>query len=316
MKRSEFAAKIKAQHPEYQDMSDEDLTTRVLAKYPQYADMVDKGPTLPTNEQIQQDVETAPSQQSGGMETAIGTALTGGLGGIFPKIAQQLGRGTEDASARMVLNATSGNRPAEDTAAMNAQLNPETMAEQVGQFVPSAALAATGGPIATGLGVAADTGSLKTGLAAGATAGLGEIASLLTKGVNFTPAVKWAATQTLVKLLKQGGLGALSGAIGGSQGGVSGSAKGAAMGAVTELALRQLGINPNPATTSRISAAIKNGADASAARLIWNLLPAAVAHGMNTAADYDSTDRTMIADSPDALAQIVKKRRDAMQVLR
>lgn len=309
MKRSEFAAKIKSQHPEYQDMSDDDLTTRVLAKYPQYADMVDKGPELPSNEAIQRDVETQPSQQSGVLETAIGTALTGGVGGMFPQIAQQLGRGAEDASARMVMNATSGERPAEQTQAINAQLQPETAAEQIGQFAPSAALGMAGGPVTAGLATAADTGSAKQGLVAGATAGLGNVAAALSKGVNFTPAVKWAATQALVKALKMGGLGAL---VGGYEGGT----RGAVTGAATQIVLQQLGINADPAKVKQVNKALAKGSEAGAARLIWGLLPPAVAHGMNTSADYDSTDRTMQADSPAAIAAIAKKRRDAMQVLR
>jgi hypothetical protein len=41
-----FAQKIKAAHPEYQDIDDATLTQKVLAKYPQYSDMVDTGPGL------------------------------------------------------------------------------------------------------------------------------------------------------------------------------------------------------------------------------------------------------------------------------
>jgi hypothetical protein len=41
MTPSEFAQKIKAQHPEYNDIDDATLTQKVLAKYPQYSDMVD-----------------------------------------------------------------------------------------------------------------------------------------------------------------------------------------------------------------------------------------------------------------------------------
>jgi len=37
---AQFGQTIKAKHPEYSDMSDEDVATKVLAKYPQYRDMV------------------------------------------------------------------------------------------------------------------------------------------------------------------------------------------------------------------------------------------------------------------------------------
>lgn len=42
---AQFGQTIKAKHPEYADLGDEDLGRKVLAKYPQYADMVDSGPT-------------------------------------------------------------------------------------------------------------------------------------------------------------------------------------------------------------------------------------------------------------------------------
>jgi hypothetical protein len=41
---SQFGQTIKAKHPEYSDMSDEDVATKVLAKYPEYGDMVDAAP--------------------------------------------------------------------------------------------------------------------------------------------------------------------------------------------------------------------------------------------------------------------------------
>lgn len=41
----QFGQTIKAKHPEYADMSDEEVGQKVLAKYPQYSDMVSNAPT-------------------------------------------------------------------------------------------------------------------------------------------------------------------------------------------------------------------------------------------------------------------------------
>jgi|GEM_PF-3164123 len=41
LKRSEFAAKIKAKHPEYKDVEDNLLVDKIIAKYPEYADTVE-----------------------------------------------------------------------------------------------------------------------------------------------------------------------------------------------------------------------------------------------------------------------------------
>lgn len=46
MTPTEFAQKIKSQHPEYNDIDDATLAQKVLAKYPQYSDMVDSGPGM------------------------------------------------------------------------------------------------------------------------------------------------------------------------------------------------------------------------------------------------------------------------------
>lgn len=45
MLMADFAAKIKAQHPEYAQLDDQELANRVLAKYPQYRGHVDIRPT-------------------------------------------------------------------------------------------------------------------------------------------------------------------------------------------------------------------------------------------------------------------------------
>lgn len=44
---AEFGQTVKAKHPEYDDMSDEEVGRRVLQKYPQYSDMVDTAPPAP-----------------------------------------------------------------------------------------------------------------------------------------------------------------------------------------------------------------------------------------------------------------------------
>lgn len=83
---SQFGQTIKAKHPEYGDMSDEDVATKVLAKYPEYRDMVTTGPpstngatigaapsteNSATNfyEQVKQDLS------QGGSRTAVGRIL-------------------------------------------------------------------------------------------------------------------------------------------------------------------------------------------------------------------------------------------------
>ena len=47
MNHTEFAAAIKAKHPEYSDMSDADLTRAMMAKFPQYSDIDTSGMSAP-----------------------------------------------------------------------------------------------------------------------------------------------------------------------------------------------------------------------------------------------------------------------------
>lgn len=61
MSLAQFGQTVKAKHPEYNDLSDEDVANKVLAKYPQYSDMVAPGvPKAPTPAGLQ----GPPSQPS------------------------------------------------------------------------------------------------------------------------------------------------------------------------------------------------------------------------------------------------------------
>jgi len=75
MKIEEFGQKIKAKHPEYQDLSDADLGQKMITKFPQYQDLVDK-------------VET-PKQQN----DILNNPLTRGIQNIFPgkKVGEAIG---------------------------------------------------------------------------------------------------------------------------------------------------------------------------------------------------------------------------------
>jgi hypothetical protein len=189
-----------------------------------------------------------------------------------------------------------GAQAPERGAEINAQLQPQGVTESVGQFVPGAMLAgAAPGVLGAGLATAAETGSAKAGLAGAATAGVlgpvvGKVAAL------STPALKWAYVKATSKLLS---------------GNIAGAMRSGGLQAFQDLASRigedamaKLARQARAKTTDQI------------ARQLWKMLPSTVAHATGTEASYDSTDRSLSADTPAAIAEIAKKRRDAMQVLR
>jgi hypothetical protein len=278
------------------------------------------GTTLPSDEQIQDFVR--PQAQAGGHPLA------------------QIGQGIEDATARWAVNAhdlhakaasmlpqslqgIASPPPLPDgltSDALKQQLTAQTPLQAVGQTAPSLALAAAvpgaGGLAGVGLNAATsagitalDTGNPMAALeAGGGSAVLGGAGAALSK---LSAPAKWGLVNTLAKAVKMGGLGALAGAFAGRNGGPQEMVMNAAIGA---LITRTSG---DKAVESQLKRAVKSDSDASISRLLWRLLPPAVAHGLGAGEpSYDTTDKLMNADSPAALADIAKRRQQAQSVLR
>jgi hypothetical protein len=105
---AQFGQTIKAKHPEYSDLSDEDVASRVLAKYPQYKDMVAQPQATATMSAAPpqgvtgylQDVQSDLTE--GGQRTIVGKGLgylqgrgskgySGLQSGVSPDQAQMMG---------------------------------------------------------------------------------------------------------------------------------------------------------------------------------------------------------------------------------
>ena len=269
-----------------------------------------------TDEQIQANVH----QPSGTLENALGNALTMGVGNLFGANAD-IGRGAMDASARMVNNAgkLTGAQSPQDAAQINAQLNPQNTAETIGQVIPSAALAAAV-PGSTGLAgagldalasggiTALDTGDPTKALEAGAGgAVLGSAGRALGK---LTPSIKWGLVNSALKAMKMGGLGAIAGAYAGHGGGIGESLKDAALGALIQ---KSLG-GASPTAQAKLAQAVNSGSTSTAAKMLWRLLPPAVAH-TGAEQSYEDARNSMAPTDTASLAALAKRRLEAQSVI-
>lgn len=93
MSLQQFGQTVKAKHPEYADMADEDLAQRVLSKYPQYQDMVAPGvPKAPIPAGLQgPPTPTSPPSMMQGAGSAVGDFVQGVGKGAMNTLSPVLG---------------------------------------------------------------------------------------------------------------------------------------------------------------------------------------------------------------------------------
>lgn len=274
---------------------------------------------LPSDEAIQNLVNPAPTSTLG----QIGAGVQNHLGKWALGARQMVDQGIHTASEATtpgslgkILQGIGVVPPPGSTeydpgeyAQIRKQLDSRTPTEAVAQGATGIAGAlAMAGPVGTtalgtGLMSGLESGDAEEGAKAGLLTAIA--GPLMAKGVQYTAAIKFKHIQSILRAAKM----ATGGALGASIGGPAGGAIGAVLGS----------LGASARSSRKLYNYITNDQINKASRLLWSLLPPAISSATadsTTQPSYDTTEKLMNADSPKALDDLARRRRQAQTVLK
>lgn len=215
---AQFGQTIKAKHPEYADIPDEDLANKVLAKYPQYKDMV------------QPPIDLSNKQGQGTYSMADKSGKTAQVPYGQVQQAAQQGYGFADDQSRQRFNKDVSADPKRPQSMMISGMTPEQSLDRANQIEKNASLPmqAVGG-VAKGAGTllkpVLDVAALQTGSSPQ------DVNQMLTPQTGTQVLAKYATIGAGVVPAAVAAPGAtVGGLVGGTLGGVAGHAVGQAAG--------------------------------------------------------------------------------------
>ena len=275
---------------------------------------------LPSDKAVQNLVRgpeaTHPLARLGeGVQQQLSTFALGARQSVDQAIANG-GKPRESGTIGSMLESAGLLPPAQDVqydpgeyAQIRKQLEPRGGLESTGQMATTLGTAyalgggavGTGTTLGTGLATELESGDPVKGAQAGLLSAV--MGPLTAKATQYTAGLKFKHVQGILRAARI----AVGAAIGQKMGGHG------VLGAV----LGSMGASPT--STKKLYDYIKNDQINEASRLLWKLLPPAIAHlGADTTTEpsYDTTEKVMNADSPAALADIAKRRQQAQSVLR